>query len=115
MKTIDIKDGISVAELKEMAKIMFGNLVKAVVDIEKEMMVIDGELHADEEALLLENGSEQKDLWGINIYPEVSKTDWIEFDSMINIRPALGNNSRSVDDSKTREKILAVVNKLLKE
>ncbi|OIO06486.1 hypothetical protein CO115_01730 [Candidatus Falkowbacteria bacterium CG_4_9_14_3_um_filter_36_9] len=108
-----IKDKILIEELKEMSAKMFGNLVKAVVDVEKKIMAIDGELHADEEALLLENSSEQKNLWGINIYPELSGEDFIEFDSMINLRPAQGNKSRGVDNTEIRNNILAVVNKLI--
>ena len=108
-----IKDKILIEELKEMSAKMFGNLVKAVVDVEKKIMAIDGELHADEEALLLENSSEQKNLWGINIYPELSGEDFIEFDSMINLRQAQGNKSRGVDNTEIRNNILAVVNKLI--
>lgn len=112
MKIVD--KGITVVELKNMTKNMFGNLVKAVIDVEKEIMVINGELHSDEEALLLKNGSKQKNLWGINIYPEVKGDDWVEFDSMINLRPSLNNLSRGVNDSNIREKILEIVNKLIK-
>ena len=96
-----------------MAQETFGDLVKAVVDIEKEIMVIDAELHSDAEALLLENGSEQKNLWGINLYPALDNEDFIEFDSMINLRPSFGNLSRGVDDPQIREKIINIVNKLV--
>lgn len=106
-----ITDKISIKELKEMSDKMFGNLVKAVIDIEKEIMAVDADLHADEEALLLENGSAQKNLWGINIYPELTGADFVEFDSMINLRPAQGNRSRGIDDMEVRKKILAIVNK----
>jgi len=92
----------------------FGDLVKAVVDVSRGIMAVGGELHADEEALLLEHGSAQKDLWGINLYPEISGPDRVEFDSMINIRPAQGNRSRSVDDPALREQILDIVAALLK-
>jgi hypothetical protein len=110
-----IKDKISISELKEMAEKMFGSLVKVVIDIEKEIMVVDAELHADEEELLLENGSEQNNLWGINIYPEnINTEDWIEFDSMINIRPLSGNKSRGIEDPILRKKIIIIVNKLVK-
>jgi len=109
-----IKDKILIFELRKMAKQMFGNLVKAVVDVEKEIMVVDGELHADEEALLLEKGSQQKSLWGINIYPEIQGEEWIEFDSMINLRPSFQNLSRGVDDLSVRRKIRKIVNKLVK-
>jgi hypothetical protein len=92
-----------------MAEGRFGNLVKAVVDVERKIMALDGELHADEEALLLENGSRQENLWGINIYPDLEGPDRIEFDSVINIRPSQGNRSRGVDDQSIREKIVEVV------
>ncbi len=64
-----IEDKISIKELEKLAENMFGNLVKAVVDIKRKSMAIGGELHSDEEALLIENGSKQSNLWGINIYP----------------------------------------------
>lgn len=108
-----ITDKISVVKLKEMASKMFGNLIKAVVDIEKEIMAIDGELHADEQALLLENGSKQENLWGINIYPDNSGEDFIEFDSVINIRPSQRNRSCGVDNPEIKKKILQVVSKLV--
>jgi hypothetical protein len=76
-------------------------------------MAVDGELHADEEALLLENGSRQENLWGINIYPELEGADRIEFDSMINIRPSQGNRSRGIDNMEIREKVIQVVHKLI--
>lgn len=109
-----IKDKILLENLKEMSQKMFDNLVKAVVDIEKEIMAVDGELHADEEALLLQNGSKQKDLWGINIYPELyGNENFIEFDSMINLRPSQGNRSRGVDNANIQKKILEITNKLI--
>jgi hypothetical protein len=110
-----VQDKISLDELKEMSQKMFGNLVKAVVDIEKGIMAVDGELHADEEALLIEHGSTQKNLWGINIYPDLTGDDFIEFDSMINLRPSQGNRSRGVDDAETRKEILTIVNKLIQQ
>ena len=96
-----------------MAEKMFGNLVKAVVDVERRILAVDAELHADEEALLLENGSKQKDLWGINLYLELKGDDFIEFDSMINLRPSQGNLTRGVDNKEIQGKIKAVVNKLI--
>ena len=100
-------------ELREMSKKMFGNLVKAVVDLEKQTMVVDAELHADQEAFLLENGSQQGDLWGINLYPDLTGDDFLEFDSMINLRPSQGNRSRGVDDPLLQEKIKVLVHKLV--
>lgn len=92
----------------------FGNLVKAVVDVSKEVMAIDANMHSDEEALLLSKGSKQENLWGINLYPEIKGDDFIEFDSMTNIRPGEKNMSRSVDDVEIQEKIKKIVNKLIK-
>jgi hypothetical protein len=109
-----IKEPIEKKELDELADHFFGILVKAVVDIQKEIMVIDAELHADQEKLLLETGSEQKNLWGINLYPDKPEDTWVEFDSMINIRPWAKNRSRGVDDPVIREKILSIVYKLVK-
>ena len=110
-----VNDNITIKELKEMAENMFGNLVKAVVDVEQEIIAVDAELHADEEAELIKNGSKQNDLWGINIYPEIEDENWIEFDSMINLRPASGNRSRGVDDINIQKKILEIVNKIIKK
>ena len=109
-----IKDKISLGELKLMAENLFGNLVKAVVDVAKGIIAVDGELHSDEEALLLENGSKQEDLWGINIYPEEKGESFIEFDAMINLRPAQGNRTRGVDEPTIREKIKKIAHKLIK-
>lgn len=111
MKIIDTP--INRKELVEIAKAKFGNLVKAVVDIDKKIMALDAELHADEEAALLEQGSKQQHLWGINLYPDISGSDWIEFDSMINVRPSQGNLSRGIDDEKIRERVILVVKKLI--
>jgi hypothetical protein len=109
-----IDSPISLGELKIMAEERFGNLVKAVVDVERKIMALDGELHADEEALLLENGSRQENLWGINLYPELQGLERIEFDSVINLRPSQGNRSRGVDDPVIREKIAQTVTGLMK-
>lgn len=110
-----VEDSISIAELKEMSTKMFDNLVKAVVDIEREIMVVDAIMHADEEYFLLENDSKQDNLWGINIYPDrVGSDHFIVFDSMINMRPSRGNRTRGVDDSKVQEKIKNIVKKLVK-
>lgn len=107
---------ISLKELKKMAQKGFGNLVKAVVDVKKQIMVVDGELHADEEEFLLKSGSKQENLWGINLYPaEKNKEKRVEFDSIINIKPYQNNLTRGVDNPKIRKKILKIVTKLLKE
>jgi len=107
---------ISLGELRTMSQNMFGSLVKAVVDIDKGIMVVDAELHADEEALLLEKGSQQEYLWGINLYPEyVGTEDFVEFDSMINLRPGKGNRSRGVDNLEIQAIIRNIVDRLVSQ
>ncbi|TSC76033.1 MAG: hypothetical protein G01um101431_1051 [Parcubacteria group bacterium Gr01-1014_31] len=108
-----IQSPVTLAELRQIAAHGFGNMVKAVVDVEKKIMAIDAELHADEEAYLLEQGSLQADLWGINLYPDEQEENFIEFDSMINLRPSQDNRSRSVQDPALQKKIVAIVTQLV--
>jgi hypothetical protein len=110
-----VNENIKLSELKEMADLMFGNMVKAVVDISKEIMIVDAELHSDEEALLIKEGSKQDNVWGINIYPDLPNDKRIEFDSMINLRPRLGNRTRGINDPEICSKILSIVNRLIEE
>lgn len=111
-KIIDQQTDIS--KLQEMAKASFGNLVKAVVDIQKQSMAIGGEMHADEERFLIENGSKQDDLWGINIYPFQKIDQLIEFDSVINLRPSQKNLTRGIENTQIRQKIIQIVKNLIK-
>jgi hypothetical protein len=63
---------------------------------------------------LLDEGSKQADLWGINLYPaDYGDLQWIEFDSMINVRPSRGNRSRSVEDPAVRDRIVELVDRLV--
>ena len=111
-----IKDIIEIAELKEMAKKMHGDFVKGIVDVEKEIIAFDAPMHSELlELLMQDEHSEPKNLWGINIHPDKDMPDFIEFDSMMNLKPGLGNKSRYVEDEKTREKIITIVNKLVKQ
>ena len=110
-----VKDKIEISELQKMAEDFSGDFVKAVVDIEKEIMAVDAELHMDLMTMLIEKeSSEPKNIWGINIYPEKTNEDFIEFDSMVNIKPSLGNKNRGVDSLEIQEKIKNIVNKLVK-
>jgi hypothetical protein len=109
-----IRDTVSRDTLQEMATQQFGDMVKAVVDVEQGIMAIGGELHSDEEAMLLDQGSMQGNLWGINLYPEKSIEEWIEFDSMINVRPSAGNRSRDVESAEIREAVTTIVQRLVK-
>ena len=108
-----ISEQITLSEISKITKEHLEDFIKAVVDVEKEIIAIGGDLHADEEVTLLESGSIQQNLWGINLYPDKSADEWIEFDSMINIRPRQNNRSRDVEDPAIKQKILQVVNNLV--
>jgi len=107
-------DTISVSELSTMAERMYGDLVKAVVDLARGLLVVDAELHVDEEQYLLEIGSRQRDLWGINLHPgKYGTADFIEFDSMVNIRPSQNNLSRGVEDPATRQQVIELISRMV--
>lgn len=110
-----IEKEITLDELKQMSTNMFEGLVKAVVDIQKETMVVDAPMHVDQETWLLEHDSQQENLWGINLYPEQwGNPKFIVFDSMINLRPSQGNRSRSVESPEIQQKIVRIVMNLVK-
>ena len=105
---------ITLAELSELAGRIFGDMIKADVDIAQNLMVVDADLHADIEQFMLDNGSRQEDLWGINLYPDqFGSPDFIEFDSIINIRPQQGNRSRYVEDAGIRDQITRIVSEVI--
>jgi len=108
-----IREKTALDELKELAKEDYVSMIKAVIDIEKEIMAVGGELNADEEMLLLDDGSKQKDLWGINIEFEKPRSEWIVFDSLINVRPRNHNITRAIENPEIRQKIVEIVNKLV--
>lgn len=101
------------ARLSTLAEGQFGDMVKAVVDVERRVMAIGGELHADEEAALIDDGSAQEHLWGINLYPAEPDDAWLEFNALINVRPSRGNRSRNVEDRGLRDRIRQIVTSLV--
>ncbi|MFH1769297.1 MAG: DUF5674 family protein [Parcubacteria group bacterium] len=116
MKTYIIKESITLARLREIAQEGFGDIVKAVVDIEQDIMALSGELHIDEEVKLIEEeGTKKENAWGVNIYPDGKGDDFIEFDSMINLKPASGNRTRNIENLEIRQKIKNIVRDLIKE
>jgi len=96
--------------LKKVAEDLDG-YVKVVVDIKRKILSAGGKLHVDGEKLLLQDGSKQADLWGAGIDLE---TNEIDFDSMINLRPAQGNSSREVLDQVARKEIEIIIRGLLR-
>ena len=113
MGIILISETISPQQLRQAGEELYGDMVKAVVDVEKEVMAAGAELHADEEAFLLERNSRQENLWGINLYTDRVLPEMVEFDSMINIRPRQNNPSRGVEDAALQERIMQIVRKLV--
>lgn len=117
MENQDIKiitSPMSRADLTALAHEGFGDVIKAVVDVRQGIMAVGGELHADEEVLLSEEyGSLRVDTWGINLYPAETGDGFIEFDSMVNIKPAAGNRSRGVEDVVVQGKIREIVAQLI--
>ena len=109
-----LTDPMEKKKLYIMAGNYFGDMVKAVVDIKQRKIALDAELHADLETILLENGSSQEDLWGINLYPDMDDEDFIEYDSLINIRPGQGNRSRYVENESVRNIIADIVEEWVK-
>ena len=108
-----LQQAISIAELKELAQNTFGDMIKCVADVKRGLLAIDADLHADLERLLLEDGSAQEDLWGFNLWVEEKGDDFIEFDSLINIRSWQGNPSRDVENPEIRESIKAIVQQFI--
>ena len=114
MRRVTESQPISLDEIRTLAKERFGDMIKGVVDLNRSILLLDADLHADQEASLLADGSKQEDLWGINLYPDVAEADWLEFDSMINLRPSFGNRSRGVDDPVTRAAIAAFIARVVR-
>jgi len=102
------------AEIKKLAESGFGEMVKAVVDVKQEIMALGSELHVDAEAILIgEHGSAREHTWGINLYPEKSGAEFLEFNSMVNIKPAFNNRSRGITDKEIQARIKTLVDKLV--
>ena len=104
-----LREKITREHLKTLADNTFVDMIKCVADVKQGLLAVDAELHSDLESMLLENGSEQDYLWGFNLYPDETGDDFIEFDSLINIRSWQGNRSRDVEDENVREQIREIV------
>jgi hypothetical protein len=106
-------NALNPADLRRLAEAFFRDMVKVVVDVRRGCAAVGGELHADAEQLLLEDGSEQADLWGANYYPGRGAEGCVEFTAMINIRPAQGNASMEIQDPDIRRLVREVVLRVL--
>jgi len=103
------------SELVRLAHLFFGDMVKYVVDLERRVAAVGGELHADAEQLLLESGSRQSDIWGANYYPGKGPDACIEYTALINIRPAQGNRGMLIQDPGIREQLREITFALIGE
>ena len=108
-----ISETIATRQLADLVERFFTDMVKYVVDVERGIAAVGGELHADAEQLLLEDGSRQEDLWGANYYPGRGEDGCIEFTSLINIRPSQGNRSMEIEDDAVRARVRELTNRLI--
>jgi hypothetical protein len=114
MTRITASQPVSIDQVRVLARGRFGDMVKGGIDLRRGVLPLDADMHADQEAGLLAEGSAQVDLWGINLYPDAGESDWLECDSMINLRPSSGNRSRAVDDPATGAAIADLVGRLVR-
>jgi hypothetical protein len=114
MRRVTDAHPVTLDELRQMLGTRFTDFVKGVVDLRRGVLIVDADMHADEEAELLAEGAAQEDLWGINLYPDLPEEDWLEFDSLINLRPSFGNRTRGVDDPARRAAIADLVRRLVR-
>ena len=108
-----LHERIATDDLRRLVLDGFGDMVKYVVDLERGVIAVGGQLHADAEALLLDSGSRQENLWGANYYPGTSPEKCIEFTSLINIRPARSNPGMELEDPELRERVRALTSALI--
>ena len=108
-----LRQRIERTELARLVAAHFGDMVKLVIDVHRQVVAVGGELHADAEALLLEQGSRQADLWGANYYPGRGAAECLESTALINIRPSQGNPSMEIQDTETRETVHEIVGRLV--
>ncbi len=114
METRIVKNKISRDELRALAHEQYGDIIKAAVDVAQEIMGVGGELHVDIQSALIEKENSRGDTtWGINLYLDKTGDEFIEFDSMINLKPLLGNRTRGIESEEIRGKIKEIVNKLV--
>ena len=109
-----VEDPIPLEELRELASEFYVSMIKGVVDIEKEVVAFGGEYHMDANRILLENGSQQSDVWGFNVELDRPRDSWIEYVSLINIRPLAGNRDMEVQDKAIRARMRHLIDSKIK-
>jgi len=109
-----VHTSITLNELKKIGEVFYDGMIKGVVDVKKEAVAFGGEYHMDANLFLLNEGSIQNDVWGFNIYFDKPKNSWIEYVSLINVRPALGSYDMEIKDNKLRERMKEIINAKIK-
>jgi hypothetical protein len=111
MNIVIVKDTIGLEELRKIGAEFYENMVKGVVDVEEGIVAFGGEFHIDANAELVRAGAKQPNVWGFNVYFDRQRESWIEYISLINIRPAQGNTDMEVKDEDLRKKMKAIIEK----
>ena len=109
MHIVIVTDRIPLAEVREIAKEFYEDMIKGVVDIEREVIALGGEYHMDANNVLIEDGSKQTDVWGFNVHLDRAREAWLEYTSLVNIRPLQGNKSMKVEDDALRAKMKQII------
>ncbi len=109
MNIVVVEKSVPAGELRELAKEFYYPMIKGVVDIEKEIVAFGGEYHIDANQKLIEQDSEQKNIWGFNVYLDRPRNDWIEYISLINIRPTQGNAGMEISNPGIRDRMKKIV------
>jgi hypothetical protein len=113
VKIIVVSEPLPPSEVAKFLNAPFPDMMKFVVDVERGIVAVGGHLHADAEALLIDQGSRQAVLWGGNYYPALEETECIEYESLINIRPGAGNPGLTVEDPAIRARMRDVIFRLI--
>lgn len=108
-----ITEPITRAEALEIGKEFYTEMVKGVVDLERGVIALGGEYHMDANEVLIGDGSKQEMVWGFNVYPSIFDESWIEYTSLINIRPQVHNRGMEVESPEIREMMRDVITKLI--
>lgn len=113
IKTQILTTPITRGQALEIGKPWYADMVKGVVDIEQGVIALGGEYHMDANVVLMTHGSAQDKVWGFNIYPDQHDASWIEFTSLINIRPAVGNRGMFVESEEIQKAMRAIIERLI--
>ena len=108
-----LENKINIEEVKKMADFWYGTMIKGTVDIEGERVALGGDYHIESSEMLINTGSKFENVWGFNIRFEENPEGVLEFDSMVNIKPNLGNRSRSINNEEIVKKAIGIIYKFI--